>query len=78
MQPPLPLPIIHSYRCTGCGDCITACPTGALAARDGKAIVAQPDKCTYCLACEEICPSEAIVLPFLVLFAEQREAIMTG
>jgi formate hydrogenlyase subunit 6/NADH:ubiquinone oxidoreductase subunit I len=64
-----PLPTIDAERCTGCNRCIEQCPTNALAAVGGKAVLAVPELCTYCTLCEEICPTEAIALPFLIVIA---------
>ncbi|MCC6801792.1 MAG: 4Fe-4S binding protein [Anaerolineae bacterium] len=64
-------PRVDRNLCTGCGDCIAACPTGALAQIDGKAILAFPEKCTYCAACETICPVGAIELPYLICRLEE-------
>jgi formate hydrogenlyase subunit 6/NADH:ubiquinone oxidoreductase subunit I len=60
------LPRIDQARCTGCGDCIALCPTGALGRLEGKASLINAEACTYCTACEDICPAGAIELPFLV------------
>jgi ferredoxin len=65
----LPLPIIERTLCTGCGLCISLCPTAALAAQNERAVLAAPERCTYCRACEESCPEGAIALPFLIVFA---------
>ena len=62
------LPQINPNRCTGCGQCVTACPTAALERVNDKAFLARPDACTYCTLCEVICPVEAISLPFLICF----------
>lgn len=44
--------------CTGCGTCLSACPFGALAVRDGRVAVME-DRCLlcgYCAgSCEKIC-----------------------
>jgi len=60
------LPIIDHTRCEGCGDCVAACPAGALALVEGRAALIHPADCTYCTACEDLCPNGAIALPFLI------------
>jgi ferredoxin len=67
------LPRIDLDLCSGCGDCIAGCPTAALGWQDGKAALLQPDLCTYCTVCEDICPVSAIELPFLIVKREQWE-----
>lgn len=64
-------PQLDRSLCTGCGDCITACPTNALAQVDGKAALAFPNLCTYCAACEAICQVGAIELPYLICKIEE-------
>jgi len=66
-------PRLDQNLCTGCGDCIAACPTGALAQVDGKAALVFPDLCTYCAACETICPVNAIELPYLICKEDSHE-----
>jgi MinD superfamily P-loop ATPase len=46
-------------RCSGCGSCLTTCPTGALAPARSHPTV-DPLRCTGCLACIEVCPVDAI------------------
>jgi ferredoxin len=61
------LPLIDEDVCTGCGDCITVCPTEALMLVDGVAVLAQPDACNYCSDCETVCPVGAIALPYQII-----------
>lgn len=61
------LPTLDSNVCTGCGDCIPACPTGALARIAEKAVLARPDLCSYCAGCEAVCPAGAIALPYQIV-----------
>lgn len=67
------MPQINQIRCTGCGDCIASCPTGALGSQNDKAVLLHPDLCTYCAACEDVCPSGAIELPYLIVKHDYRE-----
>lgn len=67
------MPHINPNLCTGCGDCITSCPTGALGWKDKKAALHHPELCTYCAVCEDICPVGAIELPFLIVKREHRK-----
>ncbi|MBA3874711.1 MAG: 4Fe-4S binding protein [Anaerolineae bacterium] len=64
------LPYLNRNICTGCGACITACPTSALGQVDSKAALVSPELCTYCAACEIICPVGAIELPYLICKVE--------
>ena len=52
-----------SARCESCGACVAYCPTGALAVRRGRAVVARPAACEYTGVCELICPTQAIQRP---------------
>jgi NAD-dependent dihydropyrimidine dehydrogenase PreA subunit len=47
-------------RCTGHGECATACPFGVRALVDGKAQLVEP--CFGCGVCAEACPEQAIVM----------------
>jgi len=45
-------------KCTGCGDCVPACPFGLLEIIDDK--VQLQEGCTLCGACQEVCAHEAL------------------
>ncbi len=55
--------IAHIFEdiCTGCGDCVTACPTHVLdPAPAGPPLIARLDQCQTCFMCELYCPVDAI------------------
>ncbi len=61
------LPAIDLLSCTGCGDCVVACPAEVLSLINGKAAVTTPEQCNYCGACETVCPVNAIFLPYQIV-----------
>jgi len=63
------LPEIDTDTCTGCGDCVAVCPTGALAMVEGKAVMAHPDLCIYDGECEPVCIVGAIQIPYMIVLA---------
>lgn len=67
------VPMLDSDRCSGCGLCVRVCPTGTLAIRNGRAVVARPAACEYTGLCELICPTQAIQRPFVIVFAEAAQ-----
>jgi NAD-dependent dihydropyrimidine dehydrogenase PreA subunit len=69
------VPEIDPAKCTGCGDCVDQCPTGAVELVEGKAVVARPDDCSYCTDCESICPDEAIRCHFEIILAEEKRTV---
>ena len=70
----MPKPEVNLDICTGCGDCVDFCPTGAVAIVNGKASVVKPDACTYCTECEALCPSGAIRCPFEIILVKPDKA----
>jgi len=53
-------------RCTGCGSCLTHCPTHALYVPDRATMAVAFDeaKCIECLACIRVCPFGACASTF--------------
>lgn len=52
---------VDEAACTGCGDCVEACPAGAIALMDGRAYI-EPAACADCGSCAAACPQGAIVM----------------
>ncbi len=69
MEPKV-LPEIDLAACDGCGRCLAACQHGALGVRSGKAMLLEPDLCRYDGNCELACPTNAIRVPYSIVFGE--------
>lgn len=67
------LPEIDQGQCTGCGDCVAACPAGVLALVEGGVRIAHPEDCQYCGDCEDLCAAGAIARPFEIILAKERD-----
>lgn len=47
-------------RCTGCGECVAACPHDAIQlSEDGQTVITDPDHCQLCFTCVGGCPAHA-------------------
>jgi len=53
-------PKIDQDKCTKCGTCIEVCPVNVFEKKDDKTVVAKPEDCIGCRACEAQCPAKAI------------------
>jgi Fe-S-cluster-containing hydrogenase component 2 len=52
---------VSEATCTGCGDCVEACPAGAVSLIDGRARI-DDAICADCGSCADACPQGAIVM----------------
>ena len=47
-------------KCTGLGECVSACPVEIFEIKDGKAVAKKLSECIECCACVNACPNAAI------------------
>jgi len=80
---------IEAKQCTGCGDCVNACPLGIIEIVDDIAQIGEG--CNLCGACRDACTFEAIIIEMPVevtpadesyrgvwVFAEQQDGHLKG
>jgi len=60
MTSELLLPRILPTRCTGCGDCVDACPTICLELAGPLVWLPRPADCVSCTVCALVCPADAV------------------
>jgi formate hydrogenlyase subunit 6/NADH:ubiquinone oxidoreductase subunit I len=56
------LPVLDPTRCTGCGDCVGACPTFCLEMAGQLPWLPRPLDCISCELCVWVCPVDALHL----------------
>ncbi len=49
-------------NCTGCGECLDVCPTGALTLEDDNKPVIDRGLCSVCFQCVKVCKYDALVV----------------
>jgi NAD-dependent dihydropyrimidine dehydrogenase PreA subunit len=52
---------INKETCTGCGECVDACPLESIEIKDDKAVV-DADTCGDCGSCVDVCETESITV----------------
>lgn len=53
-------PTINKKKCNCSLNCIEVCPVGVFEKKNGCSVVAHPENCIGCMACEVSCPKKAI------------------
>ena len=51
-----------SVGCTHCGECMEACPAGAITRKDDGIVLVDEETCIGCGICKEVCPNGVITL----------------
>jgi NAD-dependent dihydropyrimidine dehydrogenase PreA subunit len=54
------LPLLDPTRCTGCADCVAACPTDCLEMTALLPWLPRPLDCVSCTVCMLVCPADAL------------------
>lgn len=47
--------------CVGAADCVNGCPVEVYELIDGKVVAENIGECTDCMACLDVCPTNAIL-----------------
>jgi len=53
---------VDNDKCTGCSECVDACPASVLEIEDEKSVPVEMDECLGCETCVEVCPEGAITV----------------
>jgi ferredoxin len=66
-------PTCEETLCTQCGDCSSACPSGAIQLQPYPKI--DPEKCLSCFCCVEACGEKALAVPQSDEILEKRRQV---
>lgn len=70
------MPVINLVKCNGCGLCIDVCARNAIVRVSSVVTIIETEECGWCLQCEVICPTGALVCPYeIVLESNQKASI---
>jgi ferredoxin len=59
-------PKIDRQNCTGCMICEAVCPQHAIGADEAFPVVSDVNLCTFCGKCDDLCPTGAMQVPFVI------------
>lgn len=69
--------VIDQSKCTGCGNCISACPFGAIVMQSDRPTVVRL-MCEGCGVCKVVCPVDAVEVKKAVTGAIKKEETKHG
>jgi anaerobic carbon-monoxide dehydrogenase iron sulfur subunit len=68
--------VVDPHNCTGCGDCITACPLHALSLDEEKSTVFKCELCAGDPECVKWCPNGALIVNLTETDSSERKSFL--
>ena len=65
------MPELDTEKCDRCGLCVSACTCGAIVLIGGIITIIDTDDCGWCTTCELICPNNAIICAYEIVFDKE-------